>query len=99
MAKLKLPLWFVIERHPPRPSPTSDADSGGVYAFTEVHHVMEFMSSRTAMKRELTHAKEHGALIMVIANAHAVGESYIRLNPNLDGSGGERIPLADLIAI
>jgi hypothetical protein len=99
MAALKLPMWFIIEKNPTRESPASDADSGGVYAFSKVERVAKFMASRRATKWDVTHAKDRDGLIMAIADAHLRGETYMRLDPNLDGSGGERIFLTDLLAV
>jgi hypothetical protein len=95
MSKLKLPIWFITERS----LGTIMGDVCGSYAFTDADDVMKFMVERSPARWDVVHATSREALIMVIADVHQCGATFICLNSEPDGSGGERILLTDLIAI
>jgi len=73
-------------------------DVCGSYAFTDAADVMRFMVERSPARWDVVHATSREALIMVIADVHQCGATFICLNAEPDGSGGERVPLTDLLA-
>jgi hypothetical protein len=95
MSKLKLPVWFITERS----LDSIEGDRCGSYAFTDADDVLRFMVERSPARWDVVHATSREAMIMVIADVHQCGATFICLNSEPDGSGGERILLTDLIAI
>lgn len=95
MPKLELPLWFVTERSigPIR------SDVCGSFAFTEIDDVMKFMATRSPARWDVVHVTDREALVMVIADVHLCGATFVCMNCEPDGSGGEKVFLTDLIAV
>ena len=75
------------------------SEACGSYAFTEADDLLKFMVERSPARWDVVHATTREALVMVIADVHICGATFVCLDPETDGSGGERILLTDLIAI
>ena len=98
MAIIELPMWFATERTPTH-GPTACGESGGSYPFSDGHKLIEFMAQRTNSSWDVVYAKDREGLLIVIADAHIRGNAFVCLNPESDGTGGERIFLTDLIQV
>ena len=98
MAIIELPMWFATERHPTRQGPTPCGVPGGSYAFSDGHTLIEFMAQRTSSSGDVVYANDREGLLMVIADAHVRGNSFC-LNPESDGTGGERTFRTDVIQV
>ena len=93
--KLELPLWFVTERT----IELIRADVCGSFAFTNLDDVMKFMLKRSPARWDVVQVTDREALIVVIADVHLSGASFVCLNCEPDGSGGDKVFLTDLIAV
>jgi hypothetical protein len=98
IAMLRLPLWFVAERkHESSPVHTTCDDPGAMLAFSTTQKLTAFLSERKAGEWKINLVGEREELILVIAIAHNQGLEAICLDPEEDGSGGERVSLNDLM--
>ena len=92
-------MWFATERNPTRQGPTPCGEPGGSYAFSDGHQLIEFMTNKSTSSWDVVYAQDREGLLMVIADAHIRGNAFVCLNPESDGTGGERIFLTDLIQV
>jgi hypothetical protein len=100
MHRLRLPMWFITERDPQGSPPNPPCgDSRATMAFSDTMKVLTYMASRQAGSWTIALVSDREGLIVIIADAHLEGVETICIDPELDGSGGEAIPLVDLIAI
>lgn len=100
MPMLRLPMWFITKRDskgsPPNPP---CGDSHATIAFSDTMKVLTFMASRQSGPWKIALVSDREGLIVVIAYAHLVGVETICVDPEVDGTGGEAVPLVDLMAI
>jgi hypothetical protein len=96
VTKITFPIWFAAERNSPIAAPV-EANSRHFYAFTDNARVLRFMVNRDFTAWQIIHTRSQSSLLLAIAEVHSNGETHIHLNADPDGSGGERIALADLV--
>jgi hypothetical protein len=98
MAKLRLPLWFVYDRQPKVPAehPLCD-DPGLALAFSTTAKLTAFLHARQAGKWKLSLSCDAKNLLGVVAEFHERGEFQVCLDPEPDGTGGEKVMLAELL--
>jgi hypothetical protein len=95
---LRLPLWFVTER---KPIAAQDQiprdDSRAVLAFSTTDKLSKFLSARVAGEWKLTLVNDREGLVGIVATSHNDGTESIRIDPQVDGAGGERVSLRELM--
>jgi hypothetical protein len=97
---LKLPLWTVTEH-----VQTSDADPipcdepGKAVAFGSSTKLFAFLNSHLDGEWKMTMAADRDGLVIMIADLHRANIDTICLDPKVDGTGGEQVPLTDLMAL
>lgn len=97
---LSLPLWFVIERkQKPPPDFPPCGEPGAILAFSTTEKLSQFLSGREAGEWKLNLVSDREGLIVVIAIAHNVGLESICLDSEADGTGGDLVPLNDLMTL
>jgi hypothetical protein len=98
MANLRLPLWFVYDRQSKVPAerPPCD-DPGSTLAFSTTAKLTAFLQARQAGKWKLSLACDAKNLLQMVADLHDRGEFQVCLDPEPDGSGGEKVMLAELL--
>jgi hypothetical protein len=97
---LSLPIWFVTERkqeamptHPPCD------EQGGVIAFSTTEKLTAFLAERTSGEWKINLVADRAWLILIIAIAHNRGMESICVDPDLNGTGGEKVLLNDLMRL
>src|SRR3954453_8301729 len=97
---LPLPLWIVTEHiQPTEPDSASEKTPGRALAFSTSHKLFRFMSAHLGGEWKMSMAADGQGLIVVIADLHRLEITNLMLDPELDGSGGEPVTLADLMAL
>src|SRR3954447_1539811 len=96
---LTLPLWIVTEHiQPTEPESASEKTPGTALAFSTSRKLFQFMSAHIGGEWKMSMAADHVGLIILIADLHRLEITNLALDPELDGSGGQQVPLADLMA-
>ena len=96
---LTLPLWIVTEHiRPTDPATVSEKKPGTALAFSTSRKLFQFMSAHVGGEWKMQMAADKGGLIILIADLHRLEIAELILDPALDGSGGDKLPLADLMA-
>jgi hypothetical protein len=96
---LQLPLWTVTEHiKPSDPENVTRTKPGTMLAFGSSDKLLRFMTANVGGEWKMEMAADREGLIILIADLHRLEIETIRLNPELDGTGGEQITLADLVA-
>ena len=85
---LKLPLWFV-----------TDKESQDTLAFSDINRLRSFMLHSGIRAEDITVANDRDGLIAVVADAHMRGLSYVYVDPDSDGHGGQPLLLTDLMRV
>jgi hypothetical protein len=96
--RLSLPLWFVFDRQPkvpPEHPPCDDARS--TLAFSATENLTAFLQARRGGRWKIELASTWIELAGMVADLHERAEHSVCLDPELDGSGGEPITLAQLL--
>src|SRR3954451_17475623 len=97
---LTCPLWIVTEHiRPTEPDSASQKTPGTALAFSTSHKLFRFMSAHPGGEWKMSMAADGQGLIVVIADLHRLEITNLMLDPELDGSGGEPTPLADLMGL
>ena len=96
---LTLPLWFVTEHiQPTNPEHTSEHEPGTALAFSSSSRLFKFMSANLGGEWKMEMAADRDGLVIVIADLHRLQIGSLTFNCENDGSGGEPLALADLVA-
>src|SRR3954447_24624479 len=96
---LTLPLWIVTEHiQPTEPDTASEKTPGTALAFSTSRKLFKFMSAHLGGEWKMSMAADGQGLIVVIADLHRLEIVNFMLDPELDGSGGQPVSLADLMA-
>jgi hypothetical protein len=96
---LTLPLWFITEHiQPTNPEPTAEHAPGTVLAFSNIEKLVTFKRANSGGQWKMEAADDREGLIILIADLHRREVASFPLNPEKDGSGGEQVALADLVA-
>jgi hypothetical protein len=100
MMPLRLPLWFVTVRSKQQNAddPSSDGP-GATFAFTSADQAIAFLTHGRAGPWKMHRASDSQELVLVVADLHNSSVSTIFVDPEIDGSGGHRANLSDLLAI
>ena len=98
MLTLTLPLWIVTEHiQPSNPQHTPDSPPGTAVAFSSSSKLFHFMRSRLGGEWKMEMAADRDGLVIVIADLHRLNVTALSLDPESE-SGGEQVPLSDLVA-
>jgi len=93
---LTLPLWFVTEHiHPTSLESTPAVALGRAFAFSSIVKLAAYKR----VNRGGEAADDREGLVIVVADLHRLGIAWLLLDPQNDGTGGEQIPLSDLVAL
>ena len=96
---LSLPLWIVTEHiQPSDPAQVSEKKSGIVLAFRSSEKLLKFMKSNLGGEWKMQMADDRDGLVVLIADLHRLEVTTLSLDPEKDGTGGEQVPLSDLVA-
>src|SRR3954466_5095287 len=99
-AMLTLPLWIVTEHiQPTNPDHTPEHESGTALAFSTSQKLFKFMSAHLGGEWKMQMAADGQGLIILIADLHRLEISNLVLDPELDGSCGQQVALADVMAL
>ena|ERR1700712_674111 len=97
---LSLPLWIVTEHIKPTDSDqTSEKKSGLLAAFSSSEKLLKFMKANLGGEWKMQMADDRDGLVVLIADLHRLEISTLSLDPKNDGTGGEQVPLDDLMAL
>src|SRR4051812_2128017 len=97
---LTLPLWIVTEHiQPTNPDATAEKTPGTAFAFSTSNKLFKFMSAHLGGEWKMEMAADGQGLIILIADLHRLEIANLILDPELDGSGGQPTPLADLMEL
>ncbi len=95
---LTFPFWIVNPRTVPSPVPDSNgcAASGLPLAFTDSARMVSYLEARGATRWDVRYvAREAG--MEAFADLHDSGHASICMDPEIDGSGGHELTLAEVI--
>ena len=96
---LALPLWIVTEHiQPTDPEHTSEHERGTASAFSSVGNFVEFKKANRGGEWKMEAADDREGLVIVIADLHRLNIGVLILDPANDGTGGDQLTLADLVA-
>jgi hypothetical protein len=96
---LTLPLWIVTEHIKPTDAEhTSEHEPGTALIFRGVENLIEFRKANRGGEWKMEAADDREGLVILIADLHRLNVSSLLLDPENDGTGGEQITLADLVA-
>ena len=96
---LTLPLWIVTEHiKPTDPEHTPDNEPGTAFAFSSSEKLLKFMKANLGGEWKMQMADDRDGLVVLIADLHRLNITALTLNPEKDGSGGEQMPLSDVVA-
>ena len=91
MPALRMPLWFATERHP-------QAEQKPTSVFTKTEGIAALLNAGAAGQWRIDLVPGRRELLAVIADLHEQEQPFVCLNPEPDGSGGEPVTLAELMA-
>lgn len=98
-AMLTLPLWIVTEHiQPTNPQHISEAPAGKGLAFSSSSTLFKFMAAHLGGEWKMQMAADRDGLVILIADLHRLEIETLTLDPEKDGTGGEQLALADLVA-
>jgi hypothetical protein len=97
---LTLPLWIVTEHiKPTDPEHTPVNEPGAALAFNSSDKLLKFMKANLGGEWKMQMADDRDGLVVLIADLHRINIAALMLNPGKDGTGGEQVPLSDLVAL
>jgi hypothetical protein len=100
MFKPQLPFWIVTEQkhvlNPPAKVPCNDPFAP--HAFTIAEKLTAFLDERKSGRWTVAHVYDADALLLAVADAKDNQATHICFDPEPDGSGGELVNLADVLA-
>jgi hypothetical protein len=97
---LSLPLWIVTEHiKPSDPTQTPEKKSGIVVAFSNSEKLLKFMKANLGGEWKMQMADDRDGLVVLIADLHRMEVATLSLDPHHNGTGGEPVPLADLVSL
>src|SRR4029078_4882110 len=95
---LTLPLWIVTEHIKPTDPDHAPSEAGTALAFSSSEKLLKFMKSNLGGEWKMEMADDRDGLVVLIADLHRLNIAMLTLNPEKDGSGGEQVALAALVA-
>ena len=95
---LTLPLWIVTEHIKPTDPDHAPSEAGTALAFSSSEKLLKFMKSNLGGEWKMEMADDRDGLVVLIADLHRLNIAMLTLDPAKDGSGGEQIPLTDVVA-
>ena len=99
-ANLRLPLWFVYDRKPNVPPEYQPCDDpNGALAFSTTENLLAFLNARQGGTWNLKMVCEAKGLFDIVAELHKRTGIQVCLDPEPDGSEGERVTLAELLEL
>ena len=95
---LRLPLWIITEHiKPTDPDHTPENELGSALAFSSSEKLLKFMKANLGGEWKMQMADDRDGLVVLIADLHRLNIATLVLDPEKDGSGGEQLPLSDLM--
>jgi hypothetical protein len=96
---LKLPLWIVTEHiQPSDPEHTPEHEPGVALAFSSSDRLFKFMKAHLGGEWKMQMAADRDGLVVLIADLHRLQIAMLVLDPEMNGTGGEQIALAELVS-
>jgi hypothetical protein len=96
---LTLPLWIVTEHiQPTNPQHTPEPEPGTALAFSTSSKLFKFMSANLGGEWKMQMAADRDGLVILIADLHRLNITKLTRDPEKDGTGGEKLELAELVA-
>jgi len=96
---LTLPLWIVTEHiKPTDPEHTPESEPGSALAFSSSEKLLKFMKANLGGEWKMQMADDRDGLVVLIADLHRLNIATLSLDPEKNGTGGENIPLSDVVA-
>src|SRR4029079_17532968 len=96
---LTLPLWIVTEHiKPTDPEHTPESEPGAALAFSSSEKLLKFMKANLGGEWKMQMADDRDGLVVLIADLHRLNIATLSLEPEKDGTGGETMPLTDVVA-
>jgi len=93
-----LPIWIVTEHISPT-DPAHDKKPNAVLAFNGSDKLFKFVNKNLGGEWKIEMAADRDGLVILIADLHRLEITTLRLNPELDGTGGTELPLSDLMEL
>jgi hypothetical protein len=93
------PLWAImdhIETGDVDPLPCSEPGNAAVFSTSD--KLFEFLHNNLRGGWKISMAADRDGLIVMIADFHRANVKTIIVDPELDGSGGEELPLTEFMA-
>jgi hypothetical protein len=85
-----MPLWFARERHP-------NAEQKPTSVFTKTEGIAALLNASAPGQWRIDLVADRRELLVEIADLHDQEQSFVCLNPEPDGSGGEPVTLVELM--
>ena len=96
---ITLPLWIVTEHiQPTDPKHSSEPEPGTALAFSTSSKLFKFMSANLGGEWKMQMAADRDGLVILIADLHRLNLTTLTRDPEKNGTGGEPLELADLVA-
>ena len=96
---LTLPLWIATEHIKPTDAQhTSEHEPGTALLFRGVEKLTAFRKANHGGEWKMEAADDREGLVILIADLHRLNIASLVLDPETDGTGGETITLAELVA-
>ena len=96
---LTLPIWIVTEHiKPTDPEHATDKKSGSAIAFSSAEKLFAFTKANLGGEWKMQLADDRDGLVILIADLHRLEIAEFALDPKPDGTGGELVAVADLVA-
>jgi hypothetical protein len=96
---LKLPIWAVTEHIQTVIEPLPCSIPGKAAIFTSSDKLIAFFTAHMRGEWKATMAADRDGLIVMIADFHRAQIETLVVDPNLDGSGGQEVPLTELMSL
>jgi hypothetical protein len=96
---LTLPLWLLNDRHKTLDTSNACDDAQAMVAFTSTDQVAEFLKSHEAGRWQISLVSDRDSLVIALAEMHLTEDVSLCLDPDIDGSGGEKVELSELIKL
>jgi hypothetical protein len=95
---LTLPIWIVTEHiKPSDPKNAAENKTGATLAFSSSDKLFKFVKSNIGGEWKMQLADDRDGLLILIADLHRLEIGTLTLDPKVDGTGGEQVPLSDLM--
>ena len=94
---LNLPIWTVTEHVQTSDPDQNPCEPGSALAFSSSAKLFQFLDANKGGEWKMAMGSDRDGLVILIADFHRANVTTIRVDPALDGSGGQEIALGDLM--